>query len=617
MTVSLSVNDLFIPAPSGVGPFGNVPAVPASGTWLGIMLGVAETVQLPTTSWQPGAPERTILAIEAVCFSQSDVDVSIMAQGGFLQSAASGSVSYTSTDGTPVTIPVTPDPSNPSQNPTGALGWEDLLATNVYDVERLTSTRAGGPLAIVNLTGSTKGPYSPGTYHVGNTQTGATYNNPSSLSIPTSVIAGSGGVVSGVGVGLTFSIIHTVSAHGLTAGQSTYVNIPTTSGVAGLAGVFAVVTSATTLTFQISVSSSGTWTAGGNVYLCTTATMQADIAGMVGNASPGAVTTTITQNANVFASNPIAWSGSNWESNQGLLNRCVLSLANRSPNGPAQSYVYFAETAQQLLAAQTPAYQLTNGAVAATEFSSPQTGIVTTVVASSSPASSALGQAVTPGCSQLPVSGVSNANPAIITCTGPTSLAPGQSMTVSISGVLGIAGVNGTFLGTYTGANAFSIPVDTTAAGTYSGGGSVEGGDLGQIDQLIQHNVVPDDVTAITTSALALPITIVATVVVPQAFVSTYQLAVGAQLAEQLASYDMGGDVKSVPPNSVPWDDVLAALEEAGVIALGQPSYVVGVQALSVSGNATTVTASGTGIAFPSNVYQALLAVPSITVLGV
>ena len=46
MTVSLTVSDLFTPAPSGVGPFGNVPAVPASGTWFGISLQIAATVLL-------------------------------------------------------------------------------------------------------------------------------------------------------------------------------------------------------------------------------------------------------------------------------------------------------------------------------------------------------------------------------------------------------------------------------------------------------------------------------------------------------------------------------------------------------------------------------------------
>ena len=616
MTVSLTVSDLFTPAPSGVGPFGNVPAVPASGTWFGISLQIAATVQLPTTSWQAGAPERTILAIESVNFASSDVDISIMAQGGFLQSAASGSVTFTSTNGTPITVLVTPDPSNPSQNPTGALGWLDLNTQGVYGVLRLLAQPATGPLAIVNTTVGTKGPYAAGTYHVGNSQNGATYTNQASLTIPSSIIAGTGGVVVGLTVGLAFTIVQTQTAHGLTVGEVAYLQLPSTSGVT-LGSPFGTVTSVTPTTFTVSISSTGAWTAGGTVFLCTLGNMQADIAGLPGNASPGAVSITVTQNVGVFVSNVVAWAGANYESNGQLVERALLSLASRSPNGPSQAYVYFAETAGQLLAAATPAYVLTNGPVLATSFSNPLTGIVTTVVASTSPASALLGYNVTPGCSQLPVTGVSNTSPAIISCAAPTSLAPGQSMTVTISGVLGVAGVAGTFLGTYVSATSFSIPVDTTVAGTYTGGGQVEGGDLGQIDQLLQQNVVPDGITAITVSALALPITVVATVVVPATYVAAYRAAVQAQLQAQLSTYAMGGNPNSVPPNSVPWDDILGALEEAGVLTVGQPSFVLSVQSLSVSGNATTVTASGTGIGYPSNQYQAILAVSTVNVVGV
>jgi hypothetical protein len=622
MTVpQLTTAGLFQPAPSGVGPYYNgvatVPLVPPSGSWLAIMLNLANQVQLPTTSWQPGAPERTIFAVEAVCFSQSDANISTQAQGGFLQTAATGTVTYTTVNGTTVTVPVTPDPSNTAQNPTGAPGWLDLLSVNQYDVERLAATPATGPLAIANLGGSTVGPYSVGTYHVENVQTGATYSNPSALSIPTSVISGTGGVVTGVSPGMTTSVITTQSAHGLTAGVSVYLAIPTTSGINGLSGVFAIVTAATTSTFQVAVGSSGTWTAGGNVYLCTVATMQADLVGLGSNAGPGQVSVAVTQNANVYVDNILGWSGSNWETNQSLLNRCILSLAARSPNGAAQAYVYFAETAQQLLAAATPSYSLTNGPVTASAYGNPQTGVETVVVASTTPNSIVLGQPVTPGCVQLPITGVSNALPAVITCAAATSLGPGQSMTVTISGVLGTGGVVGTFLGTYVGADSFSIPVNTTSTGSYTGGGTVEGGDLGQIDALIQQNVTPDNTTSITTSALAFPLTVVATVVVPAVYVTAYQLAVQIQLAAQIASYPVGGSSETDPTYSIPWDDILAALEEAGVVALGQPSYVRAVQSLSVSGNSMTVTSSGTGVPFPSSAYQALLAPASISVVGV
>ena len=618
MSVQPTVSDLFTPAASGVGPFG-VPLVPAQGSWLSVELQIATTVQLPTTSWQSGAPERTILAIEAVCFQLSDVNISLMAQGGFLQSAAAGYVTYTALNGTAVTIPVTPDPSNAAQNPTGALGWEDLLAAGLYDVERLVATQATGPLALVNLTGTSKGPYAAGSYHVENASNGATYSNQASLTIPSSIIAGSGGTISGVSPGVAFTIINTVGAHGLSPGQAVYLAIPFSTGISIFpsnptpGSGFALVVAVTSNSLQVAVSSSGTWTAGGTVYACTTGTMLADLAGTASNASIGAVTITVTQNANVFASNLVGWSGSNWESNKALADRCLLSLAARSPNGASEAYEYFAETAVQLLAAQTPPYVLTNGPVTAQAFGNPLTGIETVAVASINPASIVSGANVTPGVAQLPISAVTNANPCVVTCTGPTSLGPGQTMAVTIDGTLGIVGVNGAFVGTYVSANAFSIPINTTSSGAYTGGGQVDGGDLGAIDALIQANVVPDNTTAITVSAQAFPVNIIATVVVPQANVAAYSLAVRQQLQTQVSSYPVGGDANSVPANSVPWDDILSALEEAGVVTLGAPSYVKSVTALNVN----SFTTSGTGPPFPGTLYQALLAPPSITVIGV
>jgi hypothetical protein len=622
--MSLTAANLFQPAPSGVGAYGNVPMVPASGTWLAVMLTIAAQVQLPTTSWQSGAPERTLFAVEAVSFSLSDADISVMAQGGFLQTAASGTVTYTTVDGTTVTIPVTPDPSNPAQNPTGAPGWLDQLGQNVYATTRLAASYATGPLAIANTTPNTLGPYAVGAYHVAST-TGPTYHNQASLSIPSSVIAGTGGTIVGIAPGLQSTVITTQSAHGLAVGNSVYLSVPSTSGISGLLGVFALVTAVTPTTFSVALGSSGTYVSGGTVYLCTVATMVADVAGIGSNAGPGQVATAVTQNAGVYVSNVTSWTGSNWESNAHYVSRCQLSLAARSPNGPYQAYEYYAESAQQILSTGVlpsggsyPTYTLTNGPVLATAFSAPGTGAVNTVVASASPLSSVYGAAVTPGVAQDPVTGVSNANPCVVSVANATGLTAGQSMTVVISGVLGTSGVNGTFLGTYVSANSFSIPVNTIGAGTYTGGGQVEGGDLGQIDELLQLNVVPDGQAAFTTSAVALPIVVTAVVVVPQAYVAAYQLAVVTQLQTQLATYAIGGNADTSPANSVPWDDILAALEEAGVIALGAASYVKAVQSLSISDTVhAAVTSSGGGIAFPSPIYQAILSTPSITVLGV
>jgi hypothetical protein len=616
----LTVPQLFQPAPSGVGPFGNVPLNPVAGSWLQQMLTVAAQVQLPTTAWQSGQPERTILAIEAVQFASSDIDISIMAQGGFLGPAATGTVASTLTDGTVVIIPVTPDPSNTAQNPTGALGWLDLLGSNVYDTDRLEASYATGPLAIAKVTAGSSGPYAVGSYHVAAT-TGATYRNTAALTIPSSIIAGTGGVITAVTPGLTSTAITTQSAHGLTAGDSVYLVVPVTSGVSGLVGVFALVTSATSTTFVVSRGSAGTWVSGGNVYKATVATMVADLAGSVSSAGPGQVDVTVTQQAGVFVSNVIAWSGAAWESNQAYADRCLLSLASRSPNGPSQAYAYFAQSAVQILAGSTanglalrtalglPAYTLTNGPVRAEAFSVPATGVVNTVVASTSPIATALGAAVTPGVAQLPVSNVSNTNPAVVTCTAPTSLATGESMTVTISGVEGISGINGTWVGTYTAADAFSIPVDSTSSGTYTGGGQVEGGDLGQIDALIQRACVPDNTTAVTTSAVALPISVVATVVVPQAYVEAYRIAVVSQLQAQIAAYAIGGNA---PTYEVGYDDIVGALEEAGVQTLGSASVVRQVQSLSLNGFGADV-----GVPFPSPFYEAILVIPTITVVGI
>jgi hypothetical protein len=604
----LTVQQLFQPAPSGVGPFGNVPLTPPPGSWLAQMLNVAAQVQLPTTSWQSGAPERTIFAAEAVLFSLSDAKASQMAQGGFLQSAAFGTVTYTAIDGTTVTIPVTPDPSDASQNPTGALGYLDLLAENVYATTRLAAGFAGGPLAIAKITAGSVGPFVVGTYHVASVL-GSTYSNTEALTIPSSIIGGTGGNITAVSPGLAFTIITTQSTHGLAPGDSVYIVIPTTSGINGLAGVFALVTSASTLLFQVNIGSSGTYTGGGKVYKCTVTNMRADVGGTGSSAGPGQVSIAVTQNIGVFVSNIVGWAGANFESNASLVARCQLSLASRSPNGPSQAYVYFAESAAQLLAEQDPPYILTNGPVIANAFSTPATGVVNTVVASATPLTDVLGANVTPGVSQLPIAAITNANPAVITCVAPTTLQPGQSMTVTITGVLGTAGVNGTFTGTYTAADAFSIPVDTTLAGSYTGGGSVEGGDLGQIDRLIQANVVPDNTTAITSSAVALPIVVAATVVVPQAFVQAYTLAVQGQLQAQIANYAIGGNA---PNFAVAYDDIVGALEEAGVQVLGQPSVVRVVQSLSLNGGGV-----GVGVPFPSPFYQAILVTPAVSVVGI
>ena len=626
MTVSITAAQLFQPAPSGVGPYGALPLVPPAGTWLAIELQVAAIVQLPTTAWQPGGPERTILAIEAVSFAQSDANISTFAQGAFLSTAASGTVTYVAPDGTEITVYVTPDPSNAAQNPTGALGWLDVLTQNVYNTYRLQAQYAQGPLAVANV-GAATPTYAVGQYHAKNSLTGATYANPSAIALPPSAIGGGGGTISAVAPGLAFTIFGTVAPHGLAVGSVVYVVLPPVTGILcfpnGTApgSGFAVVTAVTSTTFQAQMQSSGTWTAGGTVYACSIVDMIADVAGIGSNAGPAQVTTAITQNANVYVSNALPWAGSNWESNAALASRAQLALGAASPNGPSQAYQYFAETAAQILAGQDPAfplppgqppYLMTNGPVTATVFAPVATGIVNVLVASATPASAVYSANVTPGCAQNEITGVSNANPCVISCAGATGQVVGVPQTVIISGVLGTLGVVGTWTATYVSPTAFSIPVDTTLTGAYLGGGQVEGGDLGEIDALIQSMCVPDGDVAITVSAVALPITITATVAVPLAQVAAYQLAAPLQVAAQIASYAVGGNA---PEFAVAFDDIVGALEEAGVTALGQASYVRGVTSLSITGGGAPVVNGG--VPFPNQQYQAILASFSLSVVGV
>lgn len=605
----LTAQQLFTPEQSGVGLDPNV--TPADDTWLGFLLATANIVGLDATSWQPGSPERTILAIASVALAQEDTRIAVMAQGGFLDYAASGTVTSVAIDGSSSTQPVTPDPSIPSQNPTGALGWLDALGSSFYEVDRLLATYATGYLSVAN-TGAGALNYVAGNYHVANASTGATYVNVNDQAVPSSRIAGTGGVITAVSVGNPTTIT-TQSAHGLALGDVVYV--AGALGVTGLSGVFGAVSATPSATsFRVNLSTTGTWTSAGTVYKCTLALMQADVLGITSNASPGAISLTVTQASGAYVSNISAWSAANYESNTAYVARIRLSLAALSPNGPASAYDYYALSAATFLAALSPPVTLTNGPIAiATTFANPQTSVVTCYVSSTSPASVILGEAVTPGCAQLGITGATNATPIVITTATAHGLA--DSDAVIISGVLGNTAANAAWLITVLSGTTFSLS-GSVGSGAYTGGGMVEGGDLGQIDDLIQDNVVPDDVTAVVASALAFPITVVATVVVPQAYLSTYQAAAPIALTSLLASYPIGGNV---PPGgtagTVPWSAVEGALVDAGVLTVGQVSYVRQVSALTVNGN--TGSDPLVEVEYPAPEYVAILVVPTINIIGV
>lgn len=181
--MTLSITDVFTPAPSGVGP-----NQPPSGSWLSSILQNATTVGLTTTSWQSGGVARTILAIDSNMLALEDVNASIMSQGGFLDFAATGTVTFTDPfTGAAITRYVTPDPSNAATWPIAGsvpfMGWLDLLADSVYNVQRIQATAATGTATFANATSVTSATYPPGQFHIASSN-GATYTNTAALTIP-------------------------------------------------------------------------------------------------------------------------------------------------------------------------------------------------------------------------------------------------------------------------------------------------------------------------------------------------------------------------------------------------------------------------------------------------
>lgn len=590
MPAVLDINSLFTPAPSGVTP-GNPGLTPAAGSWLSQLLAFANTLQLPTTSWESGGAVRTIMAIAAQALSQEDALISLMAQGGFLDYAATGTVTTTALNGTTTTQPVTPDPSIPSQNSTGALGWLDALANSLYNVQRIAATYASGTIAVANTTASVLGPYAAGTFHIVNPTTLATYSNTSSLTIAAQNLVGSGITLASNASPIT---ITTSAAHGLAS--SNLVQIAGVTGNTAANGIWAITVVDTTHFTLTGSTGNGAYVSGGTVNVCTAATFAADVAGTGGSSAGNTINTLVTTVNGVSVSNPSAVAGANWESNTALAARCRLKLQSLSPNGPSGAYKYFALSASQLLAAQNPPVTLSAPITRVLVQSSPATGVVTVTVANA-------GGAVS-GVSGLAVTGATNASPIQITTASPHGLSNGNYVT--ISGVLGNTNANGTFAVANASGSTFTLN-GTTGNANYTGGGTVDGGDLGEVDAIIQANAVPTDVTAVTQSAVNFGVAVVATVTVPQAQVAAYQAAVQTALTSYLSTFPIGG----VGTGVINYGDVVGVLYQAGSIN-GQPSYVVSVTGATVNSGTSDVTLPGVN-------YVAVLS-PSpaaITVLGV
>jgi hypothetical protein len=328
---------------------------PTAEEWNDALISIQNTLGLPTTTWQPGGVERTIDASVANVQQQSDVAASIMVQAGFLDFAANGYVTYTDATGAVITVFVTPDPSDPAQNPTGALGWLDVLADSVYNVQRILQAPAGGQLAIVNASVNTYGPYEAGTYHVAQS-TGPTYSNVASLTISPSTSLGAISSVADDGSGGIEVIVG--STAGLSDGDA--VALVGVTGIPPLVGTTAwtiTVTSVTSFTLDGAVYA-GAWTGGGTVYIPTLAECSADASGTASDAAQNTVQVAVTSLSGVTVANIDAWEGADTESNDALAARCKLKLAALAVGQPGGALAYYAITSYVLAPQLSPPQRL-------------------------------------------------------------------------------------------------------------------------------------------------------------------------------------------------------------------------------------------------------------------
>ncbi len=602
--MTLTISDLFTPAESGVNQAQNPPA----DTWLGKELAVAKTVELPITAWLPGGNARSILAITAVGMAQSDVMVSAFAQAGFLQWAATGTVIYVNPDGTTVTNPVTPDPSDAAANPTGALGWLDALGQQLYDVTRIAQTYAAGVLYLVNTSAGSIGPVDPGQFHVAATTAARpTYSNTTTLTLtPSTARDVTAGSVSGATVTLTLS-----SVAGLSAGSILFVGKLSPKALTGTDNYFATLLTVNGGTKQVTFTNgaasgtlSGTVTNG--AYLPVSTTFQADFAGTTGTAGPGTISQVVTSYPGVYCSNPASFVGNNWESNTAYAARCLLKLQSLSPGGAAGAYAYVALSASTLYAADaTPFSGGVTGVVGLTApitkvivRSQTTTGVVQVVVAQAAGSPT--------GLVQVPVSTASNTTPITISVGSTTGLVDGSF--VYIAGVEGNTAANGFWQIANVTGTTFDL-VGSVGNGAYTTGGTVEGGDLGLLDLLINERVRGQAISEETIAATGSTVAIAATVTVPQALVASYQAAASVALAAFFASFPIGGWSGKLPLSAI--EGVLYAAGASTITAGGASnSYVQRVDSLTLNAVASDLTLA-------SSITNLSLGTLTLTVVGV
>lgn len=313
--------------------------------WRSQLYALAVDFELPTTSWRVSDPERVILEIMSYVGQNWDATASLISQGGFLDWAATGTVTYQNADGTSTTVPVSPDPST-SANPDGRSTWLDQLCEQNYATPRIRKTSAGGPMALINTSASTYGPFAAGGYHVADPFNGAAYSSTVAIaSIPPSTVIGTaitGAADNGGLVELTFS-----TAHGLATGDPIFV-----LGVLGTTEAngawYVTSTGASTLTLDGSTFTNA-YTSGGTAYAPLVASFTADLPGTMSNSvdadgvtAARTVTTSVTSLIGVSVQNLDPFEGSDTESNTALLKRAKLKLQAVTTNGASGAYEYYA-----------------------------------------------------------------------------------------------------------------------------------------------------------------------------------------------------------------------------------------------------------------------------------
>jgi hypothetical protein len=532
--------------------------------WLANMLANDATVGLETTSWNSGDYIRTILTVMSFMYASEDGNIAIYAQSGFLQFCATGTVQLTTTKGDVVTVYVTPDPSIPAQNPTGAPGWLDALANSVYDVQRIQAQPAAQNIAFVNTTSVTPPSYAIGAYHVADASTANTFTNTAAMTLsPSSTIGGS---ITGTSNTAPISV-STSGAHGLVNGSQVYVG-----GVLGntAANGFQTVTVTGSNSFSLNnTTGNGAYGGGGTVYSVALYPFVADNTGTTaGNEPAGSITQTITANAGVYCSNYLPFVGVDWESNLDLADRCTLAIQTLSPGGPKGAVQYFAETASSLLAEQTPPLGLTSPITDVLVSLNNTTGIQTAYVANANGPVS--------GCVQLAITAATNATPIQITVAG-HGLSTGAYAIVA--GVGGNTNANGSWVITVVDANNFTLNTSSGNA-AYTSGGYVEGGDLGLVDSIVQANAVPDLGTTITASCSGVSVPFVATIAVPAAQVATYTTVANQMVVAFVEQFGIGGHKAG---GVIGYNDFIGVLYAAS-LTNGQPTYIPKISGVLLNG---------------------------------